>query len=95
MTPSRPRLLRWICVLPALHLCFCFLTVVGGIKSGWEYLSLYIDYPISVLILSVLYRFDHPLLLFGTIGTLWWLALSWLAMRLATSLAASLRKTSS
>jgi hypothetical protein len=35
-----------------------------------------VDIPMSVIILAISYSFDHPLLLFGTLGTLWWYLLS-------------------
>jgi len=31
-----------------------------------------VDAPMSVVIIAISYNFDHPLLLFGTLGTLWW-----------------------
>lgn len=30
----------------------------------------------SVIIVATGYNFDHPLVLFGTLGTLWWYLLS-------------------
>jgi len=45
---------------------------------GWGYL-LMIDIPMSVIIGAIAYSFQHPLILFGTLGTLWWYFLSRLA----------------
>jgi hypothetical protein len=50
-------------------------------ESGWEILTFYIDFPISVFILSALYSFNHPLLLFGLFGTVWWYVVNWLVLR--------------
>lgn len=76
----------WIYFLPALHLCGCIVIAFGHFQSGWEYLTFYIDYPISIFITSLLYSFDHPLVLFGIIGTLWWSLLSWLVIKLVGKL---------
>jgi hypothetical protein len=43
--------------------------------AGWQYLTV-ADAPASALIIALLYNFDHPLILFGVIGTLWWYLLS-------------------
>ena len=76
--PEKRRRNELVLLLPLLHLCACFTIALGRLNSGWEYLT-YIDLPVSVLILSASYRFDHPLILFGAIGTLWWYMSSRLA----------------
>ena len=35
-----------------------------------------VDVPASILVIAMLYDFDHPLILFGAIATLWWFLLS-------------------
>jgi hypothetical protein len=87
MPETLKRQLRWIYLLPIIHLCACFVIALARIGSGWEYL-IKIDYPISVFVVSALFSFDHPLILFGTVGTLWWYALSWLAVTWGTRLIA-------
>ena len=62
-------------LLPLLHLCACIIIAFASITKGWEYLGL-IDFPASALIVAIDYNFDHPLLLFGVFGTLWWYFLS-------------------
>jgi hypothetical protein len=62
-------------LLPLLHLCTCIIIVLAQLGKGWEYLGL-IDFPASVLIVAIDYNFDHPLILFGVFGTLWWYFLS-------------------
>jgi hypothetical protein len=37
---------------------------------------IFIDVPASVLAIALLYNFDHPLIVFGIIGTPWWYVLS-------------------
>jgi hypothetical protein len=61
--------------LPLLHLCVCVIIALARLSSGWEYLTK-VDFPISVFIVSAMYSFDHPLILFGIIGTFWWYLLS-------------------
>jgi len=83
---------KWIHLLPLLHLCACFAIILGNFESAWEYLIFYIDYPISVFVVSALYSFDHPLILFGIMGTLWWYLLSWLAITWGGRLIGGARK---
>jgi hypothetical protein len=70
-----PRVLRWVYVLPFLHLCICVVIRLAHLDKAWGYMFL-VDIPMSVIILAISYNFDHPLLLFGTLGTLWWYLLS-------------------
>jgi hypothetical protein len=74
--PSNRRL-RFILVhlLPFLHLCACLTIALAHLESAWRYMFL-IDVPMSVVVGAISYNFDHPLLLFGTLGTLWWYLLS-------------------
>lgn len=65
-------------VLPFLHLCACVAVAVAHVQSGWEYLAK-ADTLMTVPIFALSYHYDHPLLLFGVLGTLWWYFLSWLA----------------
>jgi hypothetical protein len=37
---------------------------------------MWIDAPASVFVVSLSYNFDHPLILFGILGTAWWCLLS-------------------
>lgn len=74
-----------IYLLPLLHLCACITIVLANVDRGWEYLGL-IDFPASVLALAIAFNFDHPLLLFGVIGTLWWYFLSRAAEVMGTRL---------
>jgi hypothetical protein len=48
---------------------------IARLDSAWQYLFL-IDVPMSAIIGAISYNFDHPLLLFGILGTLWWYLLS-------------------
>ena len=74
MQKPRVRLLL-IHVLPFLHLCACFTIALARFQSGWKYLAV-ADVPMTVLIVALIYNYDHPLLLFGVLGTLWWYLLS-------------------
>ena len=62
-------------LLPFLHLCACIIIALARLESGWEYM-MFVDGPTSVLIVAESYNWDHPLVLFGIIGTLWWYLLS-------------------
>jgi hypothetical protein len=64
-----------IYILPILHLCACLIIAVARLESGWGYMMI-VDLPASVLIMAEAYNFDHPLILFGIFGTLWWYLLS-------------------
>ncbi len=66
---------KWYHVAPTLHLCVCAVTAVLPENVGWEHL-VWIDFPASALILAVVFSFDHPALVFGIFGTLWWYFLS-------------------
>jgi len=70
------RHLGLVYVLPFVHLGACFTIAVTGLGSGWEYLTA-IDFPISVIIQRELWwHFPHALVLYATLGTLWWWFLS-------------------
>jgi hypothetical protein len=66
---------RIVHLLPGLHLFACLTIALAHLNSAWGYLAL-IDIPMSVIIIAISYSFDHPLILFGTLGTLWWYLLS-------------------
>lgn len=71
---SRKRFLL-VHLLPFVHLCACLTITLAPLESGWQYLII-VDAPASVLIVTLIYSFDHPLIVFGTVGTLWWYLLS-------------------
>jgi hypothetical protein len=76
-----------IYVLPATHLCACIIIAFLQLEFAWQYLAT-ADTLMSIPIVALSYNYDHPLLLFGVLGTLWWYLLSWLAdylIRLAGS----------
>jgi hypothetical protein len=58
-------------ILPSLHLAASLVLTSGWLDSGLDYL-IKIDYPASALIVSAVYSWDHPLILFATLGTVWW-----------------------
>ncbi|MGB9236862.1 MAG: hypothetical protein WCC04_20830 [Terriglobales bacterium] len=74
MMTSRTRSLL-VHLLPFLHLCACLIIALGSLESGWQYLTM-IDAPASILVIALIYNFNHPLILFGIVGTLWWYLLS-------------------
>jgi hypothetical protein len=65
----------WVYLLPFLHLSTCIVIELAHLEAAWGYMFL-IDIPMSVIILAISYNFNHPLLLFGALGTLWWYLLS-------------------
>lgn len=90
MNSKQPSALVYL--LPFLHLCACLVITVARLESAWEYM-MFVDAPASVLIISVSYNFDHPLILFGVIGTLWWYLLSRAAQIWGTRLIAASRRS--
>jgi hypothetical protein len=74
MTAKSPRFFL-VHLLPFLHLVACFVIAIAGLQRGWQYLWM-IDVPASLLAMFLGYYFDHPLILFGIIGTVWWYLLS-------------------
>ena len=66
---NQPRL--FLHLLPTLHLAGCFLIAALGARDAWYYLF-WVDTPASAFILALAYNHDRPLLLFATVGTLWW-----------------------
>src|SRR5271169_4475623 len=75
----RPPILVYL--LPALHLWVCFYTATSEPTPSWEHM-IYIDFPASIFLVALSWRFEQPLLWFGVLGTLWWFALSWAGWRL-------------
>ncbi len=70
-----PWLRSWVYLLPFLHLCVCLAIALMRLDAAWGYLF-FVDMPMSVIILAISYNSDHPLVLFGTLGTLWWYLVS-------------------
>jgi hypothetical protein len=61
-----------VLILPALHLMLCvyFEVTIGEASGSWKwFLMLFVDFPISLLLL----RIPLPgLFVYGFLGTLWW-----------------------
>ena len=77
-------------LLPALHLCACLTIALAVIGAGWQYMTM-VDAPASVLVIALIYNFNHPLVLFGIIGTLWWYLLSFAVAFCWVRLSAAIR----
>lgn len=75
MTPEIKYHFRWVYLLPCMHLFGCLVIGIARLDTAWGYMFM-IDIPMSVIILAFSYNFNHPFLLFGTLGTLWWYLLS-------------------
>ena len=75
---STSRLPLIVYVLPLLHLGAC--AYVGA--NGLEWMPIIIaDLPFSLLLMPFLMTVNGSQVLLVTLGTLWWLGLSWLAWR--------------
>jgi hypothetical protein len=61
--------------LPALHLCACLIIELTQSQTGLDYLF-FIDLPVSAFIFAISYGFNHPLILYGVLGSFWWYLLS-------------------
>lgn len=70
-----------IVLLPFLHMSACVIVELGQLRSGWMYIS-FADFPASAFAMAISYQWDHPFVVFGIIGTLWWLMLSVVAAHL-------------
>ena len=88
-TAKKGRLL--IHVLPAAHVAACLTIATLGAEDAWRYLF-WIDAPASAFILALAYNHDRPLILFGTIGTLWWYLLSFAVLFLWSRVSAAIKK---
>jgi hypothetical protein len=62
-------------LLPFLHLAACLIIALWRIETGWQTMLL-VDFPMSAIVVAIIYNFDHPLLLYGVLGTLWWYLIS-------------------
>ena len=68
-------------LLPLFHLCASLIML--GLWPDLGVLFTVIDFPISIAILTLAWRFDINLALgFGVLGTLWWYLLSLLVVKL-------------
>jgi len=74
---------RWIYFLPVLHLCACFISMLGHLIPSLQYLGIVwtgvmlVDFPISLVALALTWKFSSlatAWILVG--GTLWWYLLS-------------------
>ena len=83
--PKGIRNIRLVCALPTLHVIACFAVASPVFHSNWEFL-VKLDFPVSVFVVSAIFTYDHPLILFGTIGTVWWGMLGYLFDRWLTRL---------
>jgi len=66
-------------VLPLVHLGFCIATARGlnDGQGGWTWFPFFLaDFPFSILFLPLFSVFDHPAIVFGIVGTLWWYVVS-------------------
>jgi hypothetical protein len=73
---ERPRVSKLVHILPLLHLCTCVIIAATHLVAAWGYMF-WVDAPASVFILALAYNHIPPLILFGTIGTLWWYLISY------------------
>jgi hypothetical protein len=76
-TTTKTRLLL-VNLLPSVHLCACLIFALAHLERGWDYLF-FIDIPVSFLLFGLSYNFNHPPILYGLFGTLWWYLLSFAA----------------
>jgi hypothetical protein len=72
MTSRSTTLIR---LLPLFHICAC-----AAILGPWPDLGVLftiIDFPVSILVLTLAWRYDiHLVFAFGVLGTVWWLRCS-------------------
>jgi hypothetical protein len=63
-------------LLPMLHLSACTIMSVENLAN----VMMYVDFPISLLCLGLMWHHDHLTLWFAIFGTVWWFLIS-LVMR--------------
>jgi hypothetical protein len=68
-------------VPPILHLCACAAFVVTGFESAVQYLIV-ADFPLSMFVVALGWPRGTFMFWFATLGTLWWLAISYGAYRI-------------
>ena len=64
---------------PGLHFCLCIVATFW--PSLWGLLLVF-DFPVSAVVVALAYqlvRFNPPTIFF-ILGTLWWYAISWIAL---------------
>ena len=77
------RRLLWFYLLPLAHLGACLWVALArsgfGILPAWMPIVT-VDFPVSILLFALVWRFGHPLLWFGVLGTLWWIFLVFIVL---------------
>ena len=66
----------FVYLLPMLHLVACVEMRVAKSEVGWGYLLFIFDFPVSLILGPIVWRFDHPMFWVGVFGTAWWYFLS-------------------
>jgi hypothetical protein len=66
-----------ICLVPSLHLIACI--GISVFELAWAPL-IYVDFPFSVVLVGLAWHYDSGFPVFGILGTLWWLLLSYAAV---------------
>ena len=61
-------------LLPVAHLCACLWIEFARL---WWGPIIIVDFPFSLLLVALTWRFVYPMFWFGTLGTLWWCLLSY------------------
>jgi hypothetical protein len=74
---------RWVYILPALHLCACFASMIGHVIPSLQYwgmaftLILLFDLPISAVTYALAWKYPAIATIWiFVVGTWWWYALS-------------------
>jgi hypothetical protein len=73
--PKGKRSVFLLHLLPLLHLCACATIALGRLEWGY---MVWVDFPISVVLVGIAWRYGHAFLWFGFVGTAWWYLLSWM-----------------
>lgn len=80
---ARQRRLRWVYLLPILHLCACFISYIGIVIPSlqywgivWTYIMM-LDLPISLVAFGIGWKHGALAIIWiMSAGTLWWYLLS-------------------
>jgi hypothetical protein len=75
---------KWVYVIPGIHLGVCLTIWAKELASGVHYL-IYVDFPVSLIVVILGWRNDDFLVWFATLGTMWWFGLSYIGLRALNS----------
>lgn|GEM_PF-2265749 len=59
-------------ILPLMHICLCIGNAPSDTKVGYLLPLIYVDFPLSIVLLGLAWNSHYLFVWFGVLGTLWW-----------------------